>query len=418
MRTRSVSRAKYRALCAPFHVTGFGVILALLTLVSTTAWIPAPQTDGTTVTGQLINGTSSGIVPVDLEVTLRVFSEMEEKGTLTTTLATDGSFRFDGLALEEGDTLLAQVVYQDVAYASEFVTFEPGQEELPLSMTVYDATEDPTDIQVTQMHIFLSMVDDRIRIGEYHLVSNTADLTYVGKGDPGTGQRITLSFTLPEGAEGLSFDGPGLGERYLEQEDGFADTEPIVPGTATAEALFSYELLYRDGMQVERVFDLPVTSVVILLSDEGMALEGEGVVSAGTLDTQMGPALSYTAGPLMPGESLRFSLVDRPQAAMSSVPLEISPSGSPLNRNAAREISVGLVALATAVVVGYLLWQPSLPQSPPAAARSLVRAIAALDADFEAGQVPGKSYHRKRGALKRRLRVLLRGDGQKAESAR
>ena len=418
MRTRRLSRTKHHALHTPLYVPGFRAILALLTLMLATGWIPAPQADETTVAGQVTNGTSSGIVPVDLEVTLRVFSEMEEKGTYITTLAADGTFRFDGLALEEGDTFLAQVVYQDVAYASEFVTFEPGQEKLPLSMTVYDTTKDLSAIQVTQMHIFLSMVGDRVRIGEYYLVSNTADRTYVGEDDPETGRRITLSFALPQGAEGLSFDRSGLGERYLEQEGGFADTEPIVPGTATVETLFSYELLRRDGMQVERAFDVPVTSVVILLSDEGMALEGDGLVPAGTLDTQMGPALSYTAGPLVPGESLVFSLVDRPQAAMPSVPPVTSSLGSPLNRNTAREISVGLVALAAAVAVGYLLWQPSIPQSPPARAHSLVKAIAALDADFEAGQVSEKSYHQKRGALKRRLRALLREDGRKGESAR
>ncbi|GAG09599.1 unnamed protein product [marine sediment metagenome] len=37
--------------------------------------------------------------------------------------------------------------------------------------------------------------------------------------------------------------------------------------------------------------------------------------------------------------------------------------------------------------------------------------IAALDADFEAGRVGKRKYHKERGMLKRQLRVLLRAMG-------
>ena len=155
---------------------------------------------------------------------------------------------------------------------------------------------------------------------------------------------------------------------------------------------------------------VPVASVVLLLSEGDMSLEGMGITSAGALDTQMGPAFSYTAGPIMAGESLVFTLLDRPQAAMPSAPFSSPTAGSPLVRNAARETSVGLVVLAAAVVVAYFLWQPSAGGSPPRAARPLVEAIATLDADFEAGEVAERSYQRKRRALKRQLRTLIGGE--------
>lgn len=376
--------------------------LSLLALLLTTGWAPAPQEGRAAVVGQVTNGTSGGTVPAGLLVTLHVSVGVEETGTYTATLAADGAFRFDDLAVEGGEMFVTRVVYQDVAYISDLATFDPGQEELSLPVVIYETTEDSSSILVTQLHVFISMVEERLQIEEYYLVSNTGDRTYIGVEDAETGQRVTLTITPPDGAESMRFDNAGLGERYLEREEGFADTEPILPGTATVEVLLDYDLPYREGLRVERTFDVPVASVVLVLPDEGMALEGAGLTPEGTMDTQMGPALSYIAGPLAVGEPLAFTLVARSQVVAPSAPAGSSPA-----RNTAREISVGLVALAAAMVAVYLLWRSPPPGALPARARPLVEAIAALDADFEAGQVAEKSYRNKRKTLKRQLRALL-----------
>jgi len=213
---------------------------------------------------------------------------------------------------------------------------------------------------------------------------------------PQTGERVTVSFTLPEGAEALRFDGPGLGERFVEVEGGFADTEPIPPGMATVEVLFTYRLPYREGMQVARVFEVPVMSAVLVVAEEGLVLEGRGLTPAGTLDTQMGPATSYTAGPLGAGESLTFSVLAGEHPA-ASAPV----------RGTVREMAIGLVALAVALAVVYLLWRSPAPGPCPAEARPLVKEIAALDTHFEAGQVEEEVYRQKRDDLKRRVREAL-----------
>jgi hypothetical protein len=386
-------------------------LLVFVTLFSGTAWTFPPQQSGGRVVGRVINGSASGSVPAGTEVVLHVFSEMEEKGTYTTSLAADGTFRFEDLALVEGETLIARIVYEDVAYSSEPATVESAQDELALEVIVYETTEDPSTVEVAQLHVFVSSVGDRVRVGEYHLINNIGDRTYVGQRDPESGRSLTLSYALPEGAEALTFDGAGFGERFVEREGGFADAEPILPGASTVETLFSYELPFRDGMQIERSFEIPVASVVLLLSEGDMSLEGVGITSAGSLDTQMGPAFSYTAGPIEAGGSLVFTLLDRPQAAMPSAPFSSPTTSSPLVRNASRETSVGLVVLAVAVVVAYFLWQPSAGGLPPRAARPLLEAIVTLDADFRAGDIAEKSYQRKRRALKRQLRTLIGGDG-------
>jgi len=368
----------------------FYALLALLTI----AWTPSPQEQEIAITGQVTNGTPDGTVPLDLPVVLHAFSGMmEETGIYTTTLTSDGSFHFEGIAPEEGDIFTARVVYQDVMYASDFVTLEPEQREISLPVTIYETTQDPSTIQITQLHLFISGAGERIQMGEYYLIGNMGGQAYTGIKDPEAERPVTLRFTLPKGAEGLEFDGPGLGEQFLESEDGFSDTEPIPPGNATAEVFFSYQFPYREGTEVERAFDAPVASIVILLSDERLEMEGEGIIPGDPMDTQMGPALSYTAGPLAAGEPLIFRLVER-------VAVEPVSGGS-------GEIAIGLVSLAAAVAAVYWLWSSPAPGPVPARARSLVEQIAALDVDFEAGKVTGKTYHKKRKSLKRQLRSLL-----------
>jgi hypothetical protein len=402
-------RRGHSVLRKPYSVSRSGFALVCLALVLATAWAPAPQQDELAVVGQVTNGSAGGSVPEGLEVTLHVFAGMDEVDAYTAALSPDGSFRFEDVAPEVGESFMAEVVYQDVAYGSGLVTLEAGRDELSLPVTIYEVTDDPDAVLVTQMHIFMSKIDDRLQFGEYYLISNTGDRTYVGAEDPDTGRKATLPFTLPAGAEDLSFDGPGLGDRFLEREAGFVDTEPVVPGTATTEALFSYELPYQEGMQVERRFDLDVNSIVLLLAEEGMALQGGDLISAGTLTTQMGPAVSYTAGPLAAGVPLVFAVVSDPQAMMAS-PAQPAASvgGSSLGRSAARETSIGLVALAAAVVVAYLLW--TAPGAPPLPepARPLIESIVALDADFEAGRVSEKDYRRQRRSLEQQLRPFVR----------
>jgi hypothetical protein len=368
-----------------------GLILA--TLLLAIGWAHTPQEEGGAVVGQVTNGTPGATVPADLAVTLHVFSGTQETATYTAPLAADGSFRFEGLTPDEGEAFVARVVYRDVTYLSKFGAFEPGQQELALPVTIYEITEGPAAVLVTRLHVFVNRTEDHLEIAEYYRVGNTGDRTYVGIEDPETGRRTTLHLTLPEGATTLQFDDAGLGERFLERESGFADTYPILPGDATVEVFFSYELPYREGQQVERVFDVPVDSIVLVIPEGEGTLEGKGLTPAGVLDTQMGPTLSYTAGPLAAGESLAFSMASRAAEGWRS--------------NEAGESAIGLVSLVAAIVVAYLLWRSPAQVPIPAQARPLVEAIAALDARFEARQVEEGTYHRERSALKQRVRALL-----------
>ena len=382
--------------------------LSLLVLLLVGGWKPAQQEGTVAVIGDVSNGTAGVGIPAGQPVSVHVFLEGEETGTDTTAIASDGSFRLDDVPAREGDLVVARVVHQGVTYTSDFVSVDPGRQEITTPVVVYETTEDLSSVLISQLHLFASVDGETLQISEYYLISNTGDRTYVGEEDPPSGRRPTLVFSLPDGAMDLRFEGQGLGERYLDLQDSFADTQPVRPGTATVETLFNYGLPYRAGMRIERTFKAPVASVVLLMQEARVALEGEGINSAGVLDTQAGPALSYTAGPLAEGEVLAFRLVEDVGTVAGA------PAGGAPVRNTTQETVVGLVALAAAAAAVYLMWRPAAAEPPRGRARSLAEEIAGLDREFEAGQVGQAAYRKRRESLRRQLRALLEDRHRKA----
>jgi len=346
--------------------------------------VAAQATGDGVVIGTVTNGTSGGTLPAGAPVTLEFFSESEWTNTYTSTL-----------------------VYQDVSYYSEPANLDG---EAAADILIYEATDDLSLVQVDQAHLFIVPTGDRLQIAEYYLIGNTGERTYIGAGDGD--QRTTLAFTLPTAAMGLTFDGPGLGERFVGDATSFADSLPIPPGTATIEVDFSYELMYKEGLELVRELSVPVTSVVIIVNGSEIGLEGPGVEFGGMMDTQMGRAASYTVGPYAAGEPLVLRFV--PQAGDISAAMETAPPvetaaepSGPRERDPGSEALAGGAALAVAVFVAYKAWRSQPIPPMPDSARNTVADIVALDERYADGDVTGQEYARRRAALKRKARSYL-----------
>ncbi len=268
-------------------------------------------------------------------------------------------------------------------------------------------------VQIDQSHVFIVPAGDRIRIAEYYLVGNDGASTYEGapaEGDIAT----TLAFELPEGATALSFDGSALGERYVGDGRRFADTQPIPPGTAVVEIGFSYELPLRDEIQLTRSLDVPVASMVLLVSGDGMGLVGDGLIYTGDIETGMGTAASYVAEGLESGVALRMELTSREVAGLTAPAAPMTPMASRGERDTGIDVLVGLLAVVVAGVVVWRLWTtPAVPPLPESA-RAIVVEIAALDAGYEEGRIPAESYRQERERLVREaLQRVPSEDGER-----
>lgn len=373
--------------------------LALLLLAAglTVAWTGLPQSGGGTVTGEVSNGTPGGSVPSELSLTLHTFSDAAETGVYTTSLSGGPDYRFEGVALTVGETAVVRTVYKDVMVVSEFVTVEGESADLVLPITIYETTENPEHVSIAQLHFFVNKLDGKVQVGEFAVVANTGHRTFVGLPDV-EGPR-TWSVTLPKGADGLRFDGAELGGRFVRTEDGFADTRPVPPGDASVETSFTYEIPFEEGLSIEQVVDLPVRAAVLVLPEGGWSLVGERLSSEGTLDTQMGAALSYTAGPLAASEPLSFRLVPREAGNVPAEPTAQGGSGGGL--------IWGVAALAAAGVAAAAMWTSGQDTTMPVEVEDHVRAIAALDHAYEGGDVAEQVYRERRRSLKQKIRQTL-----------
>ncbi len=259
-------------------------------------------------------------------------------------------------------------------------------------------TEDPSQIVVTQLHIFLRRLEDRLEVHEFYLISNTGDQIYIGREDPRTGRRHALAFALPADAADLQVLEPAE-EHWVRIDGGIACTDPISPGNLALELAFQYALPFAEGMEIERTFPTPVASLGVLAFGGDLAAEGTALTPGGVMDTAQGPVRVYTAGPLEAGQPVRFRVRTEPlETALA--PTGPAPAARP-SRNLTMEVALGLVALAVAVAAACVLLRPPASGPVPASVRAQVEAIAALDAAYQAGQLDEKEYRRRRDALKR-----------------
>lgn len=393
----------------PSHLARVATLLVLLLLAGLfIPWTAPTEAQGGTVTGTVVNGTPDGTIPNDLTITLHVFSGMDETATYTTTVTPEPAFRFEGISFTEGDTLVARAVYRGVTYVSEFTTIEEDQQEVSLPLTIYQTTEDPANVAISQLHLFVNRVGQQIQVGTYAVMGNTGNATYIGSEDASTeGQpsaRTTWSAKLPGDADNLQFETGELGARFVALEDGFADTRAIPPGGASVETSFTYEIPFREGVEIEQSFDVPVRAAVLVLPEGDWALEGPEISSQGTLDTQMGAALSYTTGPLGAGQPLAFTIA--PRTAATGAGSDGAQAGSSGN------VVLGIAVLVAAGVAVILMWRSPSPGPVPAEVKDQIHAIASLDREFEKGRLPEQSYRERRKSLKEQVRRALSGERQ------
>lgn len=378
----------------------------------------APSTDDTplaaspfsggdgVVSGRVINGTG-GAAPLDgLEVTLRAF-DMNAAfiDTITTTMAADGSFRFEGIDPTVPVQLEPLVIYQDVPYFGDLdsaVVLTAEQAEANVNVVVYETTADASVIRIERLHIVFDFAPGQTQVAELYILSNVSDRTYVGTLEEGT-----LRLTVP--ADALSFQPGGDPNRYRTLADGIADTAPIRPGQSTAESILVYNLAYEDELELSRPMPYNVSKLTIFIpADAGVELSGDGIQRGEPFQAQGTALETYLADDLSAGDSLTLRLSGEPQ--VSSAAAVSSPHTRP-GPSETQSIVIGVIAIVGAAALSYLYWQGHLTRSGPSALDSqsaLLQAIADLDDDFEAGRVRDKAYRTRRTQMKEELLQLIR----------
>ncbi len=370
------------------------------------------------VLGSVINH-SGGEVPPDLEITLRGYDDMRQVITQTTTIQPEGKYTFEEVDMPAGRAFLVTVEYGGTTYGSDIAVAQPDTTLPDLPVAIYDSTTDASMLSVDRLHLFFELGgEDTLRVIQLYILSNTGDRTVV----PVEGGQPTVSFVLPEGAANLEIQDGMIGERFVLTADGFGDTIPIRPGAGRYELLFAYELPYEGKLELVQPMSLPVNAVVVMAPENGIDIEGEGLVDAGSRDVQGAQYRMYNGTSMASGSDLRLTVSGRSAGTSPSL-----VSGS--NTNLVIGLGVFGVALLLAGVWLYRRSRPTadedddlgdeedvaedvsevVSESP----ESLMDAIIALDDLYQAGELPESAYLERRAKLKARLQAILPEDGAK-----
>ncbi len=344
------------------------------------------------VSGQVVNGTAEGQVPAGAEVSLRAF-DMDQAtfiDAITTTVAADGSFRFEGIDPSAPAQLEPLLWYQGVPFLSDredVIILSPEVPQASANFVVYEPTQEDNLIHFETVHLILEPSEGRLHVTEVYGVANVGDRVFVAGGESDG-----LFFPLP--AQAVNFQTmDAVAGRYVPVEGGVLDTQPVSPGGT--QTVFSYDLPFSGRVELGRTLNYPTAVVNLVVPDDGTPFEGELLTFEESFEAQGKSFRLYTAEALGPGTLLTFSL------------------GSPKGQDSG-PLVVGVVALALAAGLallygsGYLgTWLQRQPARLSNRRDELIQALADLDDAHEAGRIKEKRYRSQRQKLKGELIELM-----------
>ena len=344
-----------------------------------------------------VNRTPGGATPAGLPVTLRVYGPDSEVLSRTASLDDAGVVVFADLPVKPDYFYQPEVIYQGAKFFAAPAQFTETR-AITGVLPVYEVTTDPSVIRISELHFFVQSVRDGfITMVEFYLFDNTSDRAYISQAGA-TGQTRSVRVSLPAEATNLRFDGPGLGERFVRVGNDIYDMDAVGPGVRSASITMLYDMPYRGERVFERQVYYDLARWDVLMPE--MDLRAAGLVDRGVQQMSSGGIRLFEPAELSvaAGGAARFELAGQPR-------------GAPTPGDDGRAIALGLIALAIALALGYLLiWRTrraSLDEAALASQRQrLLEAIVELDQRHQAGEIKESAYQRQRAGLKKRLREI------------
>lgn len=360
------------------------------------------QSSPTTVTGTILNGTAGATLPQDLEVFLLVVDEQQEAiiERISAKVDQDGRFEVNAPTLSDGQ--FYRVVADDGIYTPYKDIIDPTA-HTETSLTVFDSTTSLDDISINSYGVVFPRIepaDSTIAVLAAISFTNKGDRVYVADlADPAlTGLKL-LRFNLPEGYEALSVESDLPSGNVMEINTGFALSNPVPPGEWNL--IVSYTATYEQNT-LHYPFRLPFGAdrVSFLLPDGQGELAGQGLNKGDTAILNDIAYVQYEGTDYPRGSELNIAITGLPEPGVSSQLLVFISSGQ-----FQVAIAVSVALLLTGSLATFLLLRRQASHKPVTAdwtARDqaeIIREIAQLDRQHEAGVIPDSEYNQQRKTL-------------------
>jgi hypothetical protein len=416
-----ISKIKTQILRNPKHALiflGASALLALALLALPTPRANAQAGGQGKVEGVIVNGTKGSQLtdPSSITVTLYI-ADMASQSTITQTAQPDasGHFAFSNIQILTTTRMLATANYAGIDYASDILQFSGITTTVPVTLTVYDTTTDPSAVKVAQMHFVIDVQTGLLNVLQIVQVQNTGDRSYIGGTSVGP-HRVTLQLPFLAGATNIQFDTQDADATTLRGNTVMSYTLPFQPGND--QIVFNYAVPFTPPTYP---FDLKlpwdIDNFQILLAEVGGTITSTQLSAPTNFPTQSGQNFLLSAGgPFTKGTEVKAQLVNLPATVAAPTAPTSSTSAPTAVDNNSQTIGIavlGLAAVAAILLIAYPLIRRRANRVAVAATNrrmDLLQQIADLDDDFEAGKVSEATYKEERARLKAKLQEL--GDSE------
>ncbi len=359
--------------------------------------------EGGTITGKVVNKTTEVPVP-GVTVSLKAFMGDRETGDEEAETSADGTFKFDKLAWDRSYSLT--LAYNGAEYATDKMVFLPDENVKTLDLPVYEPTLDDPGITVKEAHTVVEISENGVNVGDIMIFNNPGDKIFVGNADIAEGKKETLRFDLPPHAANVTFMHGLDPESVVTTEHGFSDTESVMPGEK--RVIFAYSMPTDSGaVTIEKNIIYPTDSFLLLVPETKNGVDVTGL-TADPEPVQMEKVnyFKWQGKDLKPGDKImiKFKGTGGIAAYLDGY---------------IKWAALGLILL----LVGLGILYSSMGKGGAAKEKEsgererkelldkrsqLIRDIAALDDDFEAGKIDESRYHRLRDSMKEELVEITR----------
>ena len=363
-----------------------GALVAILASAPISAATPAMGT----INGLVENHTGGTRPAAGLAVKLTALVNGAEQEAKDATTDARGRFSF-AVRVDPQRSYVAKITYKGGEYESPAITFAPEQTLRQVHLRVYEPTNDPSVLKVNVHHIIVEPGEGAVQVAELLVFTNSTDRTYVGGQPRADGKRETLQFSLPAGAANLQYM-QGLMECCLSVTDiRMVDTMDVEPGMR--EIAYSYTLpVSRTSLSLTRRLDYAAERLEVF-GNGAAQLAVSPLARQDDVKTEQGVYARFSGASVGAGTDVNLAL-----------------SGLPVPRSSTRRAAIAAFAgMITAALVYPFLRRARRPvdrTGPTQTREELIRAVAALDDRFEAGEIPEDEYGARRARLMDQIREL------------
>jgi hypothetical protein len=354
------------------------------------------------VSGSVVNATAGGQLPSALSLELHIIDQgFTEEETLRTVMNPDGTFRIDDVPLYANKNYVVTTEYQGGLFASELQAGDPSAGKLNFSLPIYEFTDDPDVVQIDNITAQVSIDNDTLTMIGLVSFINTSDRAF--RSADGTS---SVHISLPEGAQPSRLITESARYRYSESTRQIIDTYPVMPGESHSVHLI-YTLPYRGRVDIRQPLDYPLAKgLEILVDSSDIDITGKDIQPLGQRTTPQGVLMGFGTRSAFPaGADLAFTISSNTGGAQT---IRQPPPVLPLIF-----IGAGIVTVIVAGVLHLRRRQRSRLVNAPVSnlqvrIDALIREIAALDENYQAGKIKGEAYELQRHTLKSELAQLMK----------